>query len=90
MRSKPFVRLALRRMMRKNPDQRSEIRQVLRDPDLLDALIEETQALAALELGAIGEGSLMEFFEWLLANADEIFALITKLLILFAEAEIIR
>ena len=87
MKTKPFVRLALRRMMRKNPPQRTAIRQVLRDSDLLDAVIEETTVLAAAELGAIGDGTFMEFFQWLLDHSDEIFALITKLLILFAETE---
>jgi hypothetical protein len=43
---------------------------------------------ATSELGGIGDGSFMEFFQWLLDNADLIFELITKLLILFAaEAE---
>lgn len=82
-----FVKLALRRMMRKNPAQRDEIRQILRDRDLLDALVVESTAAAASELGAIGDGSFMEFFKWLIENADTIFEIITKLLVIFAEGE---
>ncbi|GAG59867.1 unnamed protein product [marine sediment metagenome] len=73
--------------MRKDASQRAEIRIVLRDPDLLDALVAEVTAVAATELGAIGDGSFMEFFQWLIEHSDEIFAIISKLLIIFAESE---
>lgn len=85
MRSKIFVRLALRRMMRYNPEQRDNIKQVLRDSDLLDAVVAESEAMASSEFGAIGDGTFMIFLEWLLDHSDEIFAIISKLLILFAE-----
>jgi hypothetical protein len=87
MRTKPFVRLALRRMARKHPERHEEIRSVLRDPDLLDALIAETQACASAELGDVGEGSFLEFFQWLIDNSDQLFEIITKLLVLFSGNE---
>lgn len=87
MNRKPFVRLGLRKLARKNPAKRDDIRKILRDGDLLDAVCEETTAMAAMEYG-IGDGDgLLGFLEWFIEHADEIFALISKLLILFAGEE---
>ena len=87
MKQAVFVRLALRRLMRKNPAKRDELRTILRDPDLLEALAVELTACAATELGEVGEGSFLDFFKYLIENADLIFEIIAKLLIIFAESE---
>jgi len=79
-----FVRLALRRMWRGQLDRRDEIREILRDDDLLGALTEELVVVSAREYG-VGDGSFLDFFKFLMDNFELIFEIIAKLLILFGD-----
>jgi hypothetical protein len=72
------LRQALRKSQYAGLD-RDKFRRILRDNDLADVLVEEAEGLK----GVSGFGSPMEFFQWLLDHADEIIALITKLIALF-------
>ena len=81
-RRKPLVRLALRRLARQHPEHRENIRLVLRDPDMLDAVTEGLCHVSENKYG-IGDNSFMDFLDWLLEHADEILALIAKIVDMF-------
>ena len=85
MQRRPFVKLGLRRLARKHPDRRDEIKQVLRDDDLLDAVVEESAVVAASVYGIGDGGRLLDFLDWFIENSDAIFAIISKLLLLFGD-----
>ena len=81
------TKMALRVAMWRNPARRDDIRKVLRDRDLLEAVTEEITYYVAAELGGIGDGSFIEFFQMLLENLPKILEFITQLLILFADED---
>lgn len=84
-------RLALRGFARRQlrrgdltEDQRAALQAVLTNRDLREAVADEKVAEYESAIIVAGAGSpLTDFFEWLLAHADEIIALIMKLLPLF-------
>jgi len=81
-----FVRIALRTLARQHPEQKENIRSVLKDRDLLEAVGLETAAAAQREVGfVLGDGSFLDFFQFFLDNYELIFEIITKLLIIFAD-----
>lgn len=87
---RPLKKLALRLFLRGqlrrkdlSDEQRTGIQAALRDGKLLDALGEECDAMVAQGEIAVDWRS---FLQWLLDNADEIIALILKLLPLFMES----
>ena len=84
---KPFVRLGLRKLARKNPGKRDDIKEVLRDSDLFEALVAESAYVAEYQYGVGEDGGLINFLNWFIEHADEIFAIISKLIALFAEVD---
>ena len=79
------LQVFLRRKLRRgglDSTQAKAVREVLADDDLSSAVALETQELFGRETG-----SIMEFLEWLLANADTIIALIVKIIDLFSQQE---
>jgi hypothetical protein len=76
------VRLFLRSMARRGtPDQRPLAARALADKELLEVLADD--CCTNYEMTA--SGSFQSFLEWLLENADAIFALIAKLIDMFSE-----
>lgn len=81
------TKIALRILARRNPEKRADIREILRDPDKLSLVSLEVENTARMVYG-FGEGAgLLDFLNWIIEHADEIFAIISKLLIIFAEEE---
>jgi hypothetical protein len=72
----PIVRIALMILMIRDKKNRSTYRKALRNRAVLEALTVELSARAELQLGGIGDGSFMEFFQWLLDNWEEILKII--------------
>ena len=87
MKSKVFLRLALRRLRVTHPEQAANITEVLRDPDLLEALLVESQSEAEKELGSFGDGPFMGFLNWLIEHPELVIKLITTILVLVADRE---
>jgi hypothetical protein len=78
--NRPFLRIFLRGQLRRSDlpeDTKKAIRKALNDGDVLDAVCAELAARP----GVAREG--MPFLDWLLENADEILALIIKIIGLF-------
>lgn len=78
--NRPFLRIFLRGQLRRSDlpeDTKKAIRKALNDGDVLDAVCAELAARP----GIAKEG--MPFLDWLLENADEILALIIKIIGLF-------
>jgi len=89
----PFMRLGLRRMAikaRRGSDEQKQILRVIKDPDLLDALVEETDRVYQLEVRGEGHDSasrsFLNFLSWIIEHREQIIAII-KILILFADGK---
>ena len=85
-----FMRLALRRMARKNPEYRADIKTILRDGDLLDAVTEAVSENAVYE-GISKEAPILDWFKWLIEyvieHPEEIMKIIQLILTLFMQEE---
>lgn len=79
----PFALGALRKLSQSVDSDlhHNAIRQVMRNRQLRRAFIAEAWTLYQADMGE--DGRLLEFFQWILDNSDEIIALIMKLLPLF-------
>ena len=82
----PFVRIGLRRLARKHPEKRDEIRKVLRDQDLFDAVVESATETYSDTYGD-DDGPLINLLNWIVENYEVIFQIITKLLIFFDDKD---
>ena len=79
-----YVRLALRAMLwSSSRAQRRQLRQVLGDSDLMAGLTGALVQQAAMEYGLADDTPVLDWFQWLMDHSDEIFAIITRLLIIF-------
>ena len=82
-----FVRLALRRLARKNPQYRADIKTLMRDRDMVDAFTAAISETAVYE-GLVDEAPVLDFFKWLIeyaiANPEAIMAIIQMIIMLFA------
>ena len=78
------VKIALRILSRFNREHRNDIRTVLRDPDLLDGVVQECVAVGGV--AGVGEdGPFITFIKMILENSDAIIAFIQALLLIFAK-----
>jgi hypothetical protein len=79
-----FVRLKAARTT--DPKQKETLRKALADKDVLDAVFEGVDGEYSSQMAANPNATAMpDFLQWLLANWQTIFALIEKLLVLFAD-----
>ncbi len=77
---KAALRLFCRRQLLRDGVDRAAIRQAMRDDDILEVVLSEIQTTHAVALDG------MKFLDWLIENADEIIALIMKIISLFGAA----
>ena len=83
MKEQIFVNLALRVLAWKHPENRNEFRAARRDSLVLDAISIEMKGRFESQYGAIGDGTFMEFFQFLLDNWEEIL----KIIMIFMEGD---
>ena len=83
MKAAIFVNLALRVLAWKHPEHRKEFRAARRDQLALEAITIEMKGRYENQYGAIGDGTFMEFFQWLLDNWEEIL----KIIMIFMEGD---
>ena len=76
MKGLAIVRLGLIILSFRDKENKAIYRKALRNRAVLEALTEELVARAESEVGAIGDGSFMEFFQWILDNWEEILKII--------------
>lgn len=81
------TRIGLRALAWKHPEKRADIRKIRRDSELLEGLTVQAAWVAANEYGLGSDRPFLDFLDWFIEHADEIFAIITKLLLIFAEGE---
>ena len=76
--NRPMLRLFVRNQIRNNPkltpDQKSQLQQALRDGEIIDSALLEIAARPQAPADGI------RFLDWLLDNADEIIAIIIKII----------
>lgn len=83
MKEQIFVNLALRVLAWKHPENRKEFRAARRDSLVLEAITAEMKGRYESQYGAIGDGTFMEFFQFLLDNWEEIL----KIIMIFMEGD---
>ena len=80
--SRIAAKKALRRLRRENPRNRSQINQILRDPENLDLFVEEMTFRCGTETK-----SPMDWFTYLIENWDTVLSVIKALILIFGEEE---
>lgn len=80
---RPVLRLFIRKQLQRADVDRAALRRAMWDDDVLDTVSDEVVTMQAVPRDG------MKFLDWLLEHADEILALIMKIIALFpAEAEL--
>lgn len=80
----PFAKLALKKILKdvSSDPHRAAVKKVLNSKEMRRAFVAESWSMYEAEVGE--DGRLLEFFQWILDNQEEILALIMTLITLFA------